>query len=349
MGQSHSVFILRSQPFHKAHHNLIKAGLKESDDVILILGSHRSPMSIKNPWNFETREYFIKKSLEKSERERVRIVPLRDFLYSDMTWVTALQNTVAKMTKAEDKISLVGHFKDDSSYYLNFFPQWKLLPQRAWYAPTSATIKGRELIDGTEIRKRLYEETDNWQHMVPEYMVGYLTEFVKHHGEFRQLQREYQYLVDYKKSWASAPFPPTFVTTDAVVVQAGHILLVRRKTEPGKGKWALPGGFLNQNEFISACAVRELREETKIDVPAAVLDRCIKDSHCFDHPKRSLRGRSITHAYLFVLDSNKPLPSVKGDDDAELAVWMPLNDLALHEENFFEDHLAIIEYFVNKL
>jgi bifunctional NMN adenylyltransferase/nudix hydrolase len=75
----------------------------------------------------------------------------------------------------------------------------------------------------------------------------------------------------YKESWKAAPFPPTFVTVDAVVVQSGHVLLVKRKAMPGAGLWALPGGFLNQEETLLDGAIRELKEETKIKVPVPVL------------------------------------------------------------------------------
>ena len=59
------------------------------------------------------------------------------------------------------------------------------------------------------------------------------------------LKQEHDYILGYRRAWEAAPYPPTFVTTDAVVVQSGHILLIQRKAAPGKGLWALPGGFLN--------------------------------------------------------------------------------------------------------
>jgi bifunctional NMN adenylyltransferase/nudix hydrolase len=122
--------------------------------------------------------------------------------------------------------------------------------------------------------------------------------------------------------------------------------MIKRRASPGKGLWAAPGGFLNQAERIEDAAIRELREETKIKVPAPVLRGNIKASHVFDAPNRSLRGRTITHAYLIELPAGE-LPKVKGGDDAEKAKWIPLNEL--DESVCFEDHYAIVQYFLGKI
>ena len=158
------------------------------------------------------------------------------------------------------------------------------------------------------------------------------------------LRAEYQMIKKYKEAWKAAPFPPTFMTVDAVVVQSGHILLVKRGDMPGKGLWALPGGFLNQEETMLDGAIRELKEETKIKVPVPVLKGSIKGSKTFDAPNRSSRGRTITQAFFIDLGVGD-LPKVKGSDDAEKAFWVPFNKVK--QEKMFEDHFAIIDYFLN--
>ena len=154
-------------------------------------------------------------------------------------------------------------------------------------------------------------------------------------------------LEKYKEMWNSSPFPPVFVTVDAVVIKSGHVLVVRRRGYPGKGLLALPGGFINESEFLVDACVRELKEETQIKLPKDELKKRIIDQHVFDHPGRSLRGRTITHAFCFDLGKGD-LPKVKGDDDAEKAFWMPLRDVFTQEEKFFEDHCHILSYFVKK-
>ena len=134
------------------------------------------------------------------------------------------------------------------------------------------------------------------------------------------------------------------MTVDAVVVQSGHILLVKRGDMPGKGQLALPGGFLNQNETMLDGAIRELKEETKIKVPVPVLKGSIKESKTFDAPNRSSRGRTITQAFFIDLGVGE-LPKVKGADDAEKAFWVPFNEVK--QEKMFEDHFHIIDNFIN--
>jgi len=135
------------------------------------------------------------------------------------------------------------------------------------------------------------------------------------------------------------------VTADAVVIQSGHILMIKRRSEPGKGLWALPGGFLNANtdKSVKDAAVRELKEETGIKVPTPVLYGSIHDEKVFDAISRSARGRTITHAFKFVLPDG-PLPKVKGMDDAEKASWIPIGEL--DSSTCFEDHYELITHFI---
>jgi len=165
--------------------------------------------------------------------------------------------------------------------------------------------------------------------------------------QFAQLVREHQFIRNYRKQWSVAPYAPTFVTVDAVVIHSGHALLIRRGGEPGKGLWALPGGFVEQSEMLEAAVLRELREETQLDVPAAVLRGALKSKEVFDHPERSSRGRTITHAFHFEFPSGD-LPRIAGDDDADLARWVPLGEALEMEEQFYEDHFHILERFLGR-
>ena len=129
----------------------------------------------------------------------------------------------------------------------------------------------------------------------------------------------------------------TRVTTDAVIIDSGRILLVKRKNEPFKGMWALPGGFLEFNERTEDCAIREAKEETGLDVE---IEKLIG---VYSAPNRDPRGHTVTVAYLCRLKTEDPKPSA--GDDAAKAWWFPLDDLP--EVGF--DHAKIIEGAKKKL
>src|SRR5690606_25596211 len=130
------------------------------------------------------------------------------------------------------------------------------------------------------------------------------------------LAQEWRMLRAYRQAWDKAPYPPVFVTVDAVVRCAGRILLIRRGQAPGLGLLALPGGFIVLRETAWRSALRELQEETRWPLSDDEMSHAHQGSAVFDHPDRSQRGRTITHAFYFDL-RDRPLPEVHADDDAQ--------------------------------
>ena len=116
-------------------------------------------------------------------------------------------------------------------------------------------------------------------------------------------------------------YPRPMLTADCMVVNpCGEILLIRRGNEPYRGCWALPGGFMEMDETIEHCAVRELQEETGINVGEEKLHLI----GIFSRLGRDPRGRTVTAAYRIDLSTNTDAQS--GDDAAE-ARWFPLSEL----------------------
>ena len=334
----HLVFIGRFEPFHHGHRAVIERALTLASRVIVLVGSANKPRTNRNPWNAHEREVMILESFPES-RDRILVRPLRDHLYNETQWVTEVQRIVHAASEGSQKVGLIGYSKDRTSYYLKSFPQWKLVE-----APN---VEG---VSATELRHSLFlMDEDPGQRLLlkaglPDPVFEMLMAF-RTRPQFQQLRKEFAFIRDYRKGWEAAPYAPTFVTVDAVVVHSGHVLLVRRKAEPGKGLLALPGGFLNQDETIQDAAIRELKEETRIKLPEPVLRGSIRGMHVFDHPERSQRGRTITHAFHFDFPSGE-LPPVRGADDAEKARWYPTSEALDLEESFFEDHYHIVEHFL---
>lgn len=331
-------FAGRFQPFHLGHKHVIDAALKKAKTVVIVLGSHEQPRNSRNPFTTDERARMITAVYQDEVlNDQIRFVYQHDHRYNDDRWVAGIQTGVGDVAKnlygSKAKIGLVGHSKDHTSYYLNIFPTWG-----------SVSVDNLNGIDATAIRNDFFSGGNEFARYVPKGVEEFLRDFRNYNKAYDHIQDEMAFITDYKSQFASLPYPPIFQTTDAVVVQSGHILLIKRGAMPGKGLWALPGGFLNANERIVDGCIRELREETRIALSDETLRRCIANQRTFDDPNRSLRGRTITTAFLIELRPEPKLTRVKGSDDAAKAKWVPLSEVT--RSVMFEDHFDIIQEMV---
>lgn len=332
----------RFEPFHNGHLSVVQRALTQCDRLILLIGSAHTTRSTRNPFSAAEREVMIRTALG-ADAERVVFRHLPDHLYNEGAWQADVQAHVAAalslLGKSGDdlRIGLIGHEKDASSWYLHAFPQWDLID-----VPFASTLSA------TELRDHLFSDEDGALRLVeanvPKAVFDTFMAFRKT-KTFAQLAEEYRHILAYKASWAAAPYAPTFVTVDAVLVHSGHVLLVKRGARPGKGLWALPGGFVEQDETLLNAVLRELKEETRLKLPVPVLKGSLKARQVFDEPNRSARGRTITHAFHFEFASGD-LPAVRGSDDAARARWVPLAEARTLREFLFEDHYFILEHFL---
>lgn len=342
------VFIGRFQPLHLGHEHVISHALERVNRLIVLIGSANVARDPRNPFTYAEREAMLRGAFRHEMAEgRLIVAPLDDHLYSDTAWVAQVQRVVRGIVLdhgnhhgfqnhgiGDFRLALTGYGKDASSYYLKLFPEWENLQIDSQYGTFSSS----------HVRRRYFQRIPEVPAAIlPASVAQFMQEFML--GDvFRRLLEEAEYLEAYPAQWGNGPF----VTADAVVVQSGHILLVERGGHPGKGLLALPGGFVAADERIRDAAIRELREETAISdgkgqIPPAMLASFIEDARTrvFDAPTRSLRGRIITHAFLFRLPERRKLFSVKGGDDAAHARWYRFGDLS--PDMLFEDHWAIIE------
>lgn len=120
----------------------------------------------------------------------------------------------------------------------------------------------------------------------------------------------------------SYEYPHPAVTVDvAVFTQKNNhlkLLLIQRANEPHKGKWALPGGFVDIDEDLETAARRELEEETGITVGD------IEQLHTFGAPERDPRERVITVVYTALIPTEI---NVNAASDADAANWFDINEL----------------------
>lgn len=329
------VYIGRFEPPHQAHLLVMLEALESVQKLIVVIGSARAARNTKNPFTAQERQEVITAMLLEAgvKRSRLLFVHVRDYFYNESLWLSEVQRGVQAFTRGSSDVALVGHLKDESSYYLRSFPAWEFLPTHV-VSPMSATDVRRAYFEG---------RLEDVRGMVPPAVHTFLDTF-RRTPEFAELQAEYAYLREYRSAWNNVPFPPVFVTADAVVTRSGHVLLVRRAGLPGRGRLAMPGGFLEQGEILLACAVREVQEETGLSGGGS-LTAALRAQGVFDYPDRSQRGRTVTHAFHFDLGLGQ-LPPLRAASDAAEAFWMPLSEALAQPEQFFEDHHAIIEHFM---
>ncbi len=344
-----AVFIARLQPPHKAHVECIERALDKADLVVVVCGSDRSSPTTRNPWTVAERQEMIERCFGYEAKKRLRFVPVRDLPYRDTHWVAAVHQKVTevlakeKYGRGDRPIVLVGHKKDHSSFYLGMFPQWDFCELGLMHDGLNATQLRTIFFQEGRIPPKDWKDRE-WHYDVHSGVRDFMEDFRKS-DMYGKLRESAEFEREYRMRWADSPFPPVFVTTDAVVIKSGHVLLIRRGFNPGKGLVALPGGFLEKTLWLEDNVIKELKEETRIDVSVKELRASIRDHKVFDFPDRDPRGRTITHAFHIKLVDSGVLPHVKGDSDAIGAFWCPLGDLHHMEQEFFADHLDMIESF----
>ena len=139
-------------------------------------------------------------------------------------------------------------------------------------------------------------------------------------------------------------YPRPAVTADCVVItkeDSPKVLLIERGADPFKGCWAFPGGFMNMDENMEQCAIRELEEETGQKVSE------VHQIGAYSKVDRDPRGRTVTVAYLAIVDA--PM-TVNGQDDAAKAQWFPLTalpELAFDHEEIMKDAINVYGNIMN--
>jgi 8-oxo-dGTP diphosphatase len=112
-----------------------------------------------------------------------------------------------------------------------------------------------------------------------------------------------------------------------------HVLLIKRGWPPYKGAWALPGGHVDVGETFRHAAIRELREETGVEVQA------LSKVGIYDDPDRDPRGRVVSVAFTAVTpDGARPTAG----DDATDAAWIPVSQVISGEVPIAFDHHKIV-------
>lgn len=319
-----AVVCARCQPPTRAHFAAVEQARALARRVlILVLNADDGP-SPANPFDNATRRALLEAGLGANT---VDIVMLRDRRYAPTRWAAAAAAAVLAQAGAGSVVVIA-----DQSAATTSLP----LPASWQRAAGEVALAAAEAM----ARDGLFEiGAPDWPRLaaiVPPAVCAALQALARG-AAFAQIAAEAAFLADYRQAWRSAPYAPMFVTVDNLVTWRDQVLLIKRGQQPGLGQWALPGGFIDRHETLATSCLRELVEETGIVLTA----QAIRDHRVFDDPLRSQRGRTITHAYRFVLDDLPAPPLAVGADDAVAAAWVPIAEL--RPEHLFDDHYFILQ------
>ncbi|MFB6316945.1 NUDIX domain-containing protein [Saccharicrinis sp. FJH54] len=135
----------------------------------------------------------------------------------------------------------------------------------------------------------------------------------------------------------SYKYPRPMVTVDIILLTnttPERVLLIQRKNNPFRNNWALPGGFVEMEEELEEAAIRELQEETGIEIPQ------LHQFKTYGTVNRDPRGRTISIIYYKCIESEY---KAVANDDAGDAGWYSVDNLP----DLAFDHKKIIEDFLN--
>jgi 8-oxo-dGTP diphosphatase len=137
-------------------------------------------------------------------------------------------------------------------------------------------------------------------------------------------------------------WPRPMVTVDAAVFDVSgdkiKMLLVNRGSEPFKGRWALPGGFIEMDEELQDAMARELEEETGLTGVK------LEQLRTFGAIGRDPRGRTITTVFIGVVTDGQT--KIKAGDDAAKAQWFDIENMP---QNMAFDHDEVLKFAIKKL
>lgn len=325
IGRRIGLVIGRFQPFHNGHAHIITRALEDNEFVVVVIGSSGHPKTIKNPWTHLQRTEMISAFARdmRIDSNRIQFVSVYDHSNDD-DWILDIRTKLNRFVKDNDEVTIYGNEKDHSSYYLELFPDWDLV---------EVPLYGNGKINATDFREKLFEDKEDLYQELPQSVVRYLQEWQKH-DSFKELQREYQLIKKYKSQFEGLKHEPIFVTVNAFITIPGKVVLVRRKSEPGKGLLSLPGTFVDP--------IKTLKESLSDYINQTLLwveDDCFVDHKVFDRPGRALRGRTIAHTFK-IKPPRLHWPKIQSMKNIEL---MDLSKLEIYREVMYGDHAQMIK------
>lgn len=309
MRKKTGLFIGRFQPFHNSHLECLKQIAKETENIIIGIGSAQHSHTKENPFNINERQIMVEMSVRKN-LEHYIIVPIPD-IGNYSRWVEHVEQ-------------LCPHF--DVAYTGNVIVR-ELFEKKGYEVKTPETPNNPvRFASASEIRRRI-SRGENWRDYVPP----------ETYAVIKDIKGEERIKDIYGKDRLLFPRTAADIVIESYNTEKEFqgIILIRRKYAP-KGI-AFPGGMQEYGESIEQTAVREAKEETGLDVIA------LEPLEFRSEPKRDPRGH--TNSMVFIARAyGHPK---RGSDAKEVYVLNPEKINRLKAQMVF-DHASIWESYLKK-
>ena len=328
-----AVIIGRFQPLHNGHVNLIITALQDNDQVVLLMGSSNKELDFNNPFTNLERYNMIRNVFPAETYDSLHVVGVKDMPTEDQ-WVQEVVASVLQYEEDPSKVILYTSEKDEEFY-----------DRTMMYNTCTIDSNG---VSATDIRASLYDTLPfkDWYAIVPEENLSFLKEFSNNDTCFI-LDLEMRSCVNAKdEAIKNHKFAnPIEPVCHAVVIHGADVLLVKRNSIRGYGQWAIPGGFMECDETTREAAVRELKEETGLDLTATV---CKELAQAVEENSDDLSVRTIGINYLYTLDPNEDKPEVTIDERECLDyTWEPLVNVLEESTVLFYNHNVVVQRLIS--
>ncbi len=317
----------RFQPLHNGHVDLIQRAYEENDVVLVLVGSANELPNYKNPFPTEDRISMIEH--EFPEYDRLHIKGLDNYP-SDNEWIEDVISRVNTIEEDPSKVTLYTSEKDEDFYRANFLYTTKVTESAG--------------LNATDIRESIYNDGSKWMMKVSSFVEDFVDNWIVS-GEWKRLRDEY-FLCTTSKATATSNHEysnPIEPVCHAMVIQGDKCLLVKRGGVRGHGQWALSGGFLENTETTRAGALRELKEETALDL--LTIPRAAEVAFAVEENMNGLSTRTIGFNYCYAVHPDEEINVTAGDDAQEVA-WFSVKDIVEGKIPLFYNHVTIIRRLV---
>ncbi|MCB8823445.1 hypothetical protein [Microvirga rosea] len=279
------------------------------------------------------------------ETGRLIVRALEDEFYLDHFWERAVQAHVDQVLSdigGATKVGLLGDVDGTLSTYTHRFPDW---------ASHSVRVPGlAELPSASKLRiSYLAEKPEDFILACPKAVEPLLHEHMKS-ARFRWLREDAKALQEFRESEELALNASPALTVNTVCEQAGAVLLIKKRSWPGRGLYELPGAPAISKESLKTTAIRALQRQTEVadqrgPIPEGILSRYVARSAYFDDADRDGRGRFISQAFLVQFPRGKTRFTINGSNADADPHWVQFSDI--DRVQLYGDHRMIIRNFLS--